>query len=627
MSASTAEKTEAPIQRDNVELEKVTIRFAGDSGDGMQLTGTLFSDESALFGNDLATFPDYPAEIRAPQGTVAGVSSFQVQIGSIEIHTPGDEADALVCMNPAAFKSNLKRVRKGGLVVCDIDSWKASDLKKAEYDENPLETHVVEDYKIIEAPITSLTREALAEFDMDTKLKDRSKNMFALGMMFWLYSRPLEGTENFIKQKFAKKPAVVDANIKVLHAGYNFANTLEEFASTYKVEAAEAKPGLYRQMNGNQATALGMVAASVKSGRQLVLGSYPITPASDILHELSKHKNFGVKTIQCEDEIAGVCSAIGASYAGALALTTTSGPGLDLKAEAIGLALIAELPLVIIDIQRGGPSTGLPTKTEQSDLMLALYGRHGESPIPVIAASTPANCFDFAFEAARFALERMTPVILLTDGYIANGSEPWLIPDESKLPEIKTRGIEPRKESDAPYHAYLRDEKTLARTWAIPGQAGLEHRIGGLEKEDVTGNVSYDPQNHAFMTEMRNEKVERLVELVPDQELVGEDSGDLLVVGWGGTYGSLLTATHEMQARGKKVSLAQFNYIRPLPKNTLDILKSFKKIVVCELNKGQFHHYLQSKFPEIGRLEQYNKIQGLPFTVGELTQCFEELLA
>lgn len=607
------------------DLERVTVRFAGDSGDGMQLTGTLFSDESALFGNDLATFPDYPAEIRAPQGTVPGVSSFQVQIGSVEIHTPGDLADALICMNPAAYKANLKRLKKGGVIVVDIDSWKDSDLKKAEYETDPLETHEVEDYKLIKAPITSLTRESLNEFEMDTKLKDRSKNMFALGMVSWLYSRPLDGTIEFLKQKFAKKPKVIDANVKVLHAGYNFAHTLEEFASTYKINPAKVDPGLYRQISGNHAAALGMVAASLKSDRQLVLGSYPITPASDILHELSKYKNFGVKTVQAEDEIAGVCSAIGASYAGALALTTTSGPGLDLKAEAIGLAIIAELPLVIIDIQRGGPSTGLPTKTEQSDLMLALYGRHGESPAPVIAASTPSNCFHYAFQASKIALEHMTPVILLTDGYIANGSEPWIVPNADDLPQIKTR-LQKELAEGEDFLPYKRDEKTLARDWAVPGQPGFEHRIGGLEKQDGTGNVSYDPKNHEVMTKLRAEKVARIQAVIPDQEVVGEASGDLLVVGWGGTYGSLLTAVNEVQAKGHKVSMAHFNYMNPLPKNTLDILKSFKKIVVCELNTGQFCTYLQSQFPELGRLEKYNKVQGLPFMVSELTECFENLL-
>ncbi len=618
MTQSTAAKQQ--------ELDHVTIRFAGDSGDGMQLTGTLFSDESALFGNDLATFPDYPAEIRAPAGTVPGVSSFQVQIGSVDIHTPGDAADALICMNPAAFKANIKGLRKGGILVVDIDSWKATDLKKAEYDVDPLTTHVIEDYKLIKAPITSLTRECLKDIDLDTKIKDMSRNMFSLGMMCWLYTRPMDGTLAFIKQKFAKKPLVVEANVKVLNAGYDFAHTIEEFASTYKIAAAHMAPGLYRQMSGNQAAALGMVAASVKSGLQLVLGSYPITPASDILHELAKHKQFGVKTIQAEDEIAGVCAAIGASFAGSLALTTTSGPGLDLKAEAIGLAMIAELPLVVIDIQRGGPSTGLPTKTEQSDLMLALYGRHGESPLPVLAASTPANCFDFAYLAAKIALEHMTPVILLTDGYLANGSEPWIVPNVDELPAINTC-VKKSLTDGENFSSYKRDEKTLARNWAIPGTVGLEHRIGGLEKDSTTGNVSYDPINHEIMTKVRADKVARIVDMIPDQTVVGEATGDLLVVGWGGTYGALLTAVNDVRMlQGKKVSLMHMNYMNPMPKNILDILKSFKRVVVCELNTGQLHKHLQSYFPEVGKLEKYNKIQGLPFSVGELTSCFNKLL-
>jgi len=608
------------------EVDRITIRFAGDSGDGMQLTGTLFSEESAIYGNDFATFPDYPAEIRAPAGTVPGVSSFQVQIGSVDIHTPGDLSDALICMNPAAFKANIKNLRKGGIVVVDSDSWKETDLKKADYTTDPLDTHVIEDYKLIRAPITNLTRESLKDFDLDTKIKDMSRNMFALGMMCWLYNRPMDGTLNFIKQKFAsKKPVVADANVKVLNAGYDFAHTIEEFASTYKIAPAKVAPGLYRQISGNQAVALGVVAASVKSGLPLVLGSYPITPASDVLHELSKYKHFGVKTIQAEDEIAGVCTAIGASFAGALAITTTSGPGLDLKAEAIGLAMIAELPLLVVDIQRGGPSTGLPTKTEQSDLLLALYGRHGESPLPVIAASTPSNCFDFAYQAAKIALESMTPVILLTDGYLANGSEPWIVPQVEKLSEIQVRLKKTVAEGEV-FKPYQRDEKTLARSWAVPGVPGMEHRIGGLEKENISGNVSYDPQNHEIMTKLRAEKIERIVAKIPDQTVVGESTGDLLVVGWGGTYGALLTAVGELQAQGKKVSLMHMNYMNPMPKNVLSILKGFKRIVVCELNTGQLHKHLQSYFPEVGPLEKYNKIQGLPFSVSELTQHFSKLL-
>ena len=606
------------------ELERVTIKFAGDSGDGMQLTGTLFSDESALFGNDLATFPDFPAEIRAPAGTVAGVSGFQVQIGAIEVHTPGDEADMLVAMNPAALKANMCNIRKGACIIVDIDSWAEKDLKKAEYDENPLETDKLNDYQVIQAPITSLTRECLKDFDLDMKMKDRSKNMFALGMAFWLYNRPLEYTEKYIANKFKKKPVIVEANLKVLQSGYDFAQTIEAFVSNYKVAPASIEPGTYRQISGNLAVAMGMVAAGEKSGRKVFLGSYPITPASDILHDLSKFKEFGVRTVQAEDEIAAICMSIGAAFAGDLAVTTTSGPGLDLKAEALGLAIMMELPLVVVDVQRGGPSTGLPTKTEQSDLMLAMYGRHGESPAPVIAASTPGNCFDFCFEASRIALEYMTPVIFLTDGYIANGSEPWVVKNAEDLPEIKTKLIS--ADTDGKYLAYKRDEHTFVREWAIPGMPGLEHRLGGLEKQDKTGNVSYDPQNHEFMSKIRAEKVARIAEAIPEQKLIGKDSGDLLVVSWGGTYGSMLTAVTEMQAEGKKISLAHFNYINPLPRNTKDILKSFKQVVVCELNLGQFFKYLRSEFPEI-ELQKFNKMQGLPFMIGELKWHFESLLS
>lgn len=609
------------------QLDRVTIKFAGDSGDGMQLTGTLFSDESALFGNDLATFPDFPAEIRAPAGTVAGVSGFQVQIGAIEIHTPGDEADALVAMNPAAFKANISRIRKGATVIVDQDSWEDKDLKKADYDHDPLQTDVIKNFHLIPAPITSLTRAALSEFaDMDTKAKDRCKNMFALGMVFWLYNRPVENTEKYLRSKFAKKPMIVDANLKVLHAGHAFAQTIEAFVSNYKISPAKIEAGTYRQISGNLATSLGMVAASVKCGRDLFLGSYPITPASDILHDLSKYKEFGVKTVQAEDEIAAICMAIGASYAGDLGLTTTSGPGLALKGEALGLAIMMELPLVVIDVQRGGPSTGLPTKTEQSDMMMALYGRHGESPCPVIAASTPSNCFDFAFESSRIALEHMTPVIFLTDGYLANGSEPWKIPDSSQLPEIKVPLVTKAPENGEQFLPYKRDPETLARQWAVPGVEGLQHRLGGLEKQDLTGNVSYDPQNHEFMCKVRAEKVARIVNDIPEQTVFGDQTGDLLVVGWGGTYGALLTAVSEMRTKGHKISLAHFNYINPLPKNTKAVLEGFKQVVVCELNLGQFHRYLQAKYPHVV-LHKYNKIQGLPFMIGELKWHFESLLS
>jgi 2-oxoglutarate ferredoxin oxidoreductase subunit alpha len=603
-------------------MDKVTIRFAGDSGDGMQLTGTLFSDESALFGNDLATFPDYPSEIRAPAGTVAGVSSFQVQFGSVDIATPGDLADALVAMNPAALKANLVRTRKGAIIVVDKDAWGADDLSTAEYAADPLGDGTLEEYRVIEAPVTSLTREALKDLEIDAKSKERCKNMFALGMMFWLYGRPMTNTENYIRGKFAKKPQLVEANMRVLRAGHDYAQTVEEFASPYRVAPAKIEAGTYRQVSGNQAVALGMIAAAVKCGRELVLGSYPITPASDILHELVKHKEFGVKTVQAEDEIAGICVAIGASFAGALALTTTSGPGLDLKSEAMGLAVMAELPLVIVNVQRGGPSTGLPTKTEQSDLLLALYGRHGESPVPVIAASTPSDCFHYAFESARIALEHMTPVILLTDGYLANGSEPWRIPNVVALPAIKTKLVQGAEKGFAPYR---RDEFSFAREWAVPGTAGCEHRLGGLEKQEVSGSVSYDPVNHERMVHLRSEKVARIAADIPVQDVLGEPSGELLVVGWGGTYGALRTATQELIGEGERVSLAHVRYINPLPRNFGNVLTSFSRVVVCELNSGQFHRYLLSLFP-LNDVRKYNKVQGLPFTVEELKCEFRKIL-
>ncbi len=606
------------------EVQKVTLRFAGDSGDGMQLTGSLFSDESALLGNDLATFPDYPSEIRAPAGTVAGVSSFQVQIGSVSIHTPGDLADVLVAMNPAAVKANLPMIRKGAVIIVDSDSWTEEDLKKAGIDHDLLDDEAILDsYKVIRAPITSLTHGSLAGMDLDNKSKERCKNMFCLGMMFWLYNRPLAHTEEYIKEKFAKKPLVVEANLKVLAAGFEFAQTIEEFESNYRISKAAIEPGLYRQVSGNQAVALGMIAAAKLCGRELVLGSYPITPATDILHELARHKEFGVKTVQMEDEIGGICVAIGASYAGALALTTTSGPGLDLKTEAMGLAVIAELPLVIINVQRGGPSTGLPTKTEQSDLFSAIYGRHGECPMPVIAAYTPGQCFDAAIEASRLAIKYMTPVILLSDGYLANGSEPWHVPNASDLPPIRP-GYDLAGLKD--FTPYLRDEKTLARPWVIPGMTGLEHRIGGLEKQETTGHVSYDPANHEVMVRMRQEKIDRIADDIPLQKIIGEDHGELLVVGWGGTYGALVTAVNELKSEGKHISLAHITHLKPLPKNLESVLTNFKKVVVCELNMGQLFKYLRAEFA-LAHMTPFNKVQGLPFTIAELTNHFMTLLA
>lgn len=606
-----------------VELDKVVIKFAGDSGDGMQLTGTQFTDTSALLGNDIATFPDYPAEIRAPAGTVAGVSGFQVHIGKIKINTPGDQADVLVAMNPAALFANLKVIKKGGTIICDEDSFGKRDFKKAEWDADPFEDGTLDAFQVVKAPITSLTKEALKDMGLDMKTMTRCKNMFCLGMVYWMFSRPTETTESFLKAKFAKKPEIVEANIKAMHAGHAFAETIEMLASSYTILPADLEPGTYRNITGNQATAWGFLAAAQNSGRELFLGTYPITPASDVLHELVKHKNFGTKIFQAEDEIAGVCSAIGAAFAGNLAITTTSGPGLALKGEAVGLAVMTELPMVIVDIQRGGPSTGLPTKTEQSDLNIAVWGRNGECPAIVVAASSPANCFDYAYISAKLALEHMTPVVLLTDGYLGNGAEPWKIKSTTDMPPIKPNFVTPNGSTE--YLPYLRDPQTLARFWAIPGMAGYEHRIGGLEKDQSTGNVSYDPENHEIMTKIRQEKVDRVANFIPEQKVIGEQEGDLLVIGWGGTYGHLYTAVDQVLGRGGKVGLAQFNYISPLPKNTEEILSKYKNIVVCELNNGQFVNLLRSKYPQF-EYNQFNKIQGLPFLVSELIDEFNKYL-
>lgn len=603
-------------------LEKVVIRFSGDSGDGMQLTGSQFTFTSALLGNDLATFPDFPAEIRAPQGTVEGVSGFQVQIGKVDIFTPGDEADVLVCMNAAALNSNLKWVRDGGTLILDVDSFAKRDIEKAGYENDPLEDGSLDAYKVIKAPITTLVKTALEGIDLDMKGILRCRNMFALGMMYWLFDRSVDQTVAFLEKKFKSKPAVVEGNKKALHAGYFYAETVEELPSTYKIPAAKIAPGTYRHIAGNTAAAWGFMAAAEKLGKQLFYGSYPITPASDILHELSKHKNLGIVTMQAEDEIAAISSAIGASYAGNLALTASSGPGIALKGEAIGLAVICELPLVVIDVQRAGPSTGMPTKTEQADLMQAMYGRNSESPMIVIAPSTPANCFDFAFEAARLTMEHMTPVMFLSDGYLGNGSEPWKFPKMTDLPEITPPMSKLNGEQ---YQPYLRDEDKLNRYWVLPGTPGQEHRIGGIEKEDVTGNVSYDPENHEKMTRIRADKVARVANYIPEQEVIGSEEGDVLLVGWGGTFGSLLTACTELTEEGKKIGLAHFNYLNPLPKNTADIFKKFKKIIVCELNMGQFANYLRGLHPDC-KFEQFNKIQGLPFTVSELKDKVNELL-
>ncbi len=602
-------------------LDSVVIRFSGDSGDGMQLTGGQFSSTSALMGNDLSTFPDFPAEIRAPAGTVAGVSGFQVHIGATDVETPGDEPDVLVAMNPAALKANIKSLRKGGTVIVNIDAFNDSGFKKAGYEGTPLGTPEMEQYKIVEAQITSQTIEALKDLDLDNKSKSRCKNFYALGMTYFMFSRKLEPTEKWIRQKFGKKPILVEANIKALHTGYHFAETIEEIVAPYKVPAASIEPGEYRHISGNQSLAWGFVQAAQAAKLPLYLGSYPITPASDILHELSKFKNYKVTTFQAEDEIAAICSSIGASYGGALALTTSSGPGIALKGEALGLATMYELPLVVVNVQRGGPSTGLPTKTEQADLNLALNGRNGECPMIIVAPSRPSDCFHMAYEACRLSLETMTPVMLLSDGYIANGAEPWKLPDLSNYQSIKTRLI--TETDDEAFLPYKRDTETLARPWAVPGTAGLEHRIGGLEKEEETGNVSYDPENHERMCEVRAEKVQRAANLIPEQKLEGETSGDVLVVSWGGTYGSTHMAVKKLQEQGKKVSLAHLRYISPLPKNFEALLQNFKRIVVCELNRGQMKQHLNGLFNcnAVG----VNKVQGVPFKVSELVEHISSL--
>ncbi len=615
-----ATKTKQPKET----LEAVIVRFVGDSGDGMQLTGTQFSDTSAMFGNDIATFPNYPAEIRAPQGSLYGVSGFQVHIGSVEVSTPGENVDLLVAMNPAGLKTNLHALKPGHTVIVDTDAFTKKNLEKAQYDSNPLEDGSLENYHVIEVSMTSLTKEALKDVEgLDNKSITRSKNMFALGMVYWMYNRSTDHTIDFFNKKFKSKPELIEANTKVLNAGFFFAETLELIPNSYTVAPAKMPAGTYRIVMGNTATAWGFLAAAEKSGLELFLGSYPITPASDILHELVKHKHFGVKALQAEDEIAGITSAIGAAFAGDLAITTTSGPGLALKGEALGLAMILELPLVVVDVQRGGPSTGLPTKTEQSDLLQALYGRNGESPVIIIAASTPANCFNYAYEAAKLAIEHMTPVILLTDGYIANGSAPWKIQTVAEMPDIKTRLI---KKAHDTWNPYDRDEATLARDWAIPGTFGLEHRVGGLEKDKVTGQVSYVPENHEYMTHIRAEKVKRVENYIPELKTEFTDEGDLLVIGWGGTYGSLYSSVKEIRHDGySSIGLAHFNYINPLPKNTEEVLKRFKRIIVCELNTGQFASVLRANFHGIEFL-QYNKVQGLPFGNSELIEEFKKIM-
>ena len=605
-----------------IEREDVVIKFAGDSGDGIQLTGAQFSDTSAFLGQDLATFPDYPAEIRAPQGTVAGVSGFQVHIGSKEVQTPGDLADVLVAMNPAALKANMNGIRPGATIIVDIDNFDSRHYKRADYIEDPLEDGSLEGFNVVKAPITEMTRDVVKQFGLDARTADKTKNQFVAGILFWLFNRDLKIGEDFLRDRFKNKPELIEPNLEVLRAGYDYAETVEAIEATYQIGPADKGAGLYRNITGNIAIAWGLLAAAEKAGRRLFLGSYPITPATEILQELAKMKSLGAIAFQAEDEIAGVCASIGAAFAGCLGVSSTSGPGLSLKSEGIGLAVATELPLVVVDVQRGGPSTGLPTKTEQSDLFQALYGRHGESHVVVIASSSPANCFDFAYEAARIAMEHMTPVILLSDGYLANGSEMWKVPTMSELPEIKPPFV---SDNDDTYQPYKRNPDTLVRPWAIPGQEGLRHQVGGLEKSDITGNISYDPYNHEKMTIYRTEKIARVANRLPLQGVIGQESGDLLVVGWGGTFGALYTAVAELQEEGRSISLALFNYINPLPVNTAEIFEKYKNILVCELNLGQFAGYLRSKLPKFN-YQQFNKLQGHPFLISELKQKFTEIL-
>jgi len=601
-------------------LDDVTIRFAGDSGDGMQLTGMQFTSTTALVGNDLSTLPDFPAEIRAPAGTLFGVSGFQLHFSSHDIHTPGDAPDVLVAMNPAALKVNINDLKPGGIVIANTDSFDEKNLRLAGYETNPLEDGSLKAYQVFEVPITKLTINALEGMNLSMKVMTRSKNFFALGLMYWLYNRPMEPTLDWIKNKFASEPEILEANTRALKAGYFYGDTTELFAFRYEVKPAKLQPGKYRNITGNEATALGLVAASKKSGLPLFLGSYPITPASEILHQLAGYRNFGVKTFQAEDEIAACGAALGAAFSGALGVTTTSGPGVVLKSETINLAVMVELPLVIADIQRGGPSTGLPTKTEQADLLLALYGRNSESPVPVVAAATPADCFTMIYEACRIAVKYMTPVFFLSDGYLANGSEPWLIPKSSDLPEIP---VHFRTDPEG-FYPYLRNEN-LTRPWAIPGVPGLEHRVGGLEKAHLSGNVSYDPENHDYMVRLRAEKVAGIAKDIPLQTVFGDEQGsDLLVVGWGSTFGAIRTAVERCRAQGLSVSHAHIRYLNPFPRNLGEVLSKFKRILVSEINLGQLARVLRSEFllPVI----QLNKVRGLPFKSSEIEERIEEVL-
>ncbi|MEI8110418.1 MAG: 2-oxoacid:acceptor oxidoreductase subunit alpha [Chitinophagia bacterium] len=608
-------------------LQDVVIKFAGDSGDGMQLTGQQFTNNTAMLGIDLATFPDFPAEIRAPIGTLPGVSGFQLHFSSNKVFTPGDIADVLVAMNAAALKVNLKAIKPGGKIIVNLEGFDAKNLRLANYPDgvNPLEDGSLDSYEVIKIDVTKLTREALKDFpELGNKERDRAKNMFVLGYIYWMYHRSLENTISFLQEKFGKKPVIFNSNVKVLQAGYNYGETTEAFASRYVVEKAKMKPGTYRSIMGNQALSMGLIAASDKSGLPLFLGAYPITPASDILHELSKYKNFGVKTFQGEDEIAAITAAIGASYGGTLGVTTTSGPGMALKTEAMGLAVMLEIPLVIVNIQRGGPSTGLPTKTEQSDLLQAYYGRNGECPMPVIASSTPSDCFDVAYEAVRISVQHMTPIVLLSDGYIANGAEPWRFPSSSDLPPIEVNFKKGLADDEPKFQPYRRDEK-LARPWAVPGTPGLEHRIGGIEKQDITGNISYDPENHQHMVNVRQSKVDKIANYIPLQQLeCGPEKGKVLVIGWGSTYGAIKSAVLQLLSEGHAVSHAHIRYLRPFPKNLGEIIQNFDQVLIPEINNGQLVKIIRDQY--MVDAKAYNKVMGVPITKGELVEVIRKML-
>ena len=607
------------------DLTQVTIRLSGDSGDGMQLSGTIFSTLSAIFGNEIATFPDYPSEIRAPQGTLNGVSGFQVRIGSKNIHTSGDLTDVLIAMNPAALKVNAHHLKKDSIVIYDTDSFEKRDLEKANFTTNdPFKELDMNELQLVPVPITSMTKDSLKDMGLDNKAILRSKNMFALGLVCWLFNRPVEIADSLLEKKFLKNPKLVEANIKVLNDGYNFGNNRHLTVSTYRIEAREQTKGFYTDINGNLATAYGLIAGAEKANVKLLLGSYPITPATDILHELAKRKDFGIKALQMEDEIAGICAALGASFSGQLGVTTTSGPGLALKGEALGLAVMTELPLVVIDVQRGGPSTGMPTKSEQSDLNQALYGRNGESPVVVIAALSPTDCFDSAFWATKLALEHITPVVLLTDGYIANGSSAWKIPKMSDYPEIKPNYVV-NYTGDKKWSPYLRNEETKARYWAFPGMEGYAHRVGGLEKDYATGVISSEGENHQLMVETRQAKIDNIANYIPNLEVIGDEDADTIIVGWGGTFGHLLEAYRGIRELGHKIAFAQFKFIAPLPKNTEEVLKRYSRIIVAEQNLGQFANYLETQIKGLN-IHKYNRITGQPFLVWRLIEEFINII-